>query len=274
MSGSTTELALKTAVDADDTADYLTLSLADSLRTLDALFNNVSGHNHGSAHQGGPIASIPVGSIPDGSITSAKIADGTISGADIAAGTITSGNIADGTILNQDLAIGQISGDRLQNGTITTTQIADGTIATGDLADGSVTTPKIAANSAQQLLGQYAATPAFSTSSTGTWIATPISLTVTTTGGLLRVTVNTSMSHSAVGGAWTLGIGSDGPPGAALLIAMSAITNQLVPITPVIYSAVAAGTHTITLYVNLSTAGTLTLSNAITHTMYIVEQKR
>lgn len=56
MAGTTTELALSTAVDTDDTADYLTLNLANSLRTIDALFNNVSGHTHASAHQGGPIA--------------------------------------------------------------------------------------------------------------------------------------------------------------------------------------------------------------------------
>ena len=56
MAGTTTELALSTAVDTDDTADYLTLNLANSLRTIDALFNNVTGHTHASAHQGGPIA--------------------------------------------------------------------------------------------------------------------------------------------------------------------------------------------------------------------------
>lgn len=56
MSGTTTELALSTAVDTDDDADYLTLSLANSLRTIDALFNNVTGHTHASSHQGGPIA--------------------------------------------------------------------------------------------------------------------------------------------------------------------------------------------------------------------------
>jgi hypothetical protein len=76
MSGATTELSLATAVDADDNADYLTLSLANSLRTVDALFNNVTGHTHGGAHQGGPIGSVPITAIPDGSITSAKIADG------------------------------------------------------------------------------------------------------------------------------------------------------------------------------------------------------
>jgi len=56
MPGSTVELNLKTAVDSDDNADYLTISLADSLRTLDALFSSATGHNHsGAAHQGGAI---------------------------------------------------------------------------------------------------------------------------------------------------------------------------------------------------------------------------
>ena len=94
MPGTTTELGLATAIDQDDNADYLTINLADSLRTVDALFNNVTGHNHGSAHQGGPITSIPAGSIPDGSITSAKIADGTIATADIGDSQITTLKIA------------------------------------------------------------------------------------------------------------------------------------------------------------------------------------
>jgi hypothetical protein len=75
MSGSTTELALSTAVDTDDNADYLTLSLANSLRTVDALFNSITGHNHGGAHQGGAIAPA---AIPGGSITNAML------GADVA----------------------------------------------------------------------------------------------------------------------------------------------------------------------------------------------
>jgi hypothetical protein len=89
VSGSTTELNLKTAVDSDDTADYLTISLADSLRTVDALYNNVTGHNHSGAHQGGPIASVPATALADGSITSAKIADGAIVTVDLADGAVT-----------------------------------------------------------------------------------------------------------------------------------------------------------------------------------------
>jgi hypothetical protein len=70
MPGATTELNLATAVDSDDNADYLTLSLANSLRTVDALFNNLTGHNHGGAHQG---AAVAPAAIPGGSITNAQL---------------------------------------------------------------------------------------------------------------------------------------------------------------------------------------------------------
>jgi hypothetical protein len=91
MSGSTPELSLATAVDADDNADYLTINLANSLRTVDALFNNVTGHSHNGAHQGGPVAPAA------GSITSGMIADGTIVAADIANATITNAKLATDT---------------------------------------------------------------------------------------------------------------------------------------------------------------------------------
>lgn len=70
MSGATTELSLATAVDSDDNADYLTLSLANSLRTVDGLFNAVTGHTHNGSHQGAPV---PGASIPNGSITNAQL---------------------------------------------------------------------------------------------------------------------------------------------------------------------------------------------------------
>lgn len=55
MSNLTAELNLSTAVDDDDTADYLTQALADSLGVLDGLFNTATGHNHNGAHQGGSL---------------------------------------------------------------------------------------------------------------------------------------------------------------------------------------------------------------------------
>jgi len=100
MSGATTELNLSTAVDSDDNADYLTINLANSLRTLDALFNNVTGHSHNGAHQGGPVAPAA------GSITGGMIADGTIASTDI----------ADGSITNADLGPDVARGGLLSNG--------------------------------------------------------------------------------------------------------------------------------------------------------------
>jgi hypothetical protein len=131
----TPELGLQKALDADDTANYLDTSLANSLTTLDSLFSNVSGHTHGGVHQGGPISSVPASAIPDGSITSAKIADGSISTLDLADGAVTSVKIADGTIATGDLA----------DGAVTSAKIADGTIATADIAAGAITAPLLAA---------------------------------------------------------------------------------------------------------------------------------
>lgn len=55
MPNKTQELGLNLAVDNDDAADYETVYLSDSLTTVDGLFNQVTGHTHSGAHQGGPI---------------------------------------------------------------------------------------------------------------------------------------------------------------------------------------------------------------------------
>jgi hypothetical protein len=55
MSGLTSELALGTAVGGDDTANYLTLTLANALTTIDGEFSSATGHNHNGAHQGGAL---------------------------------------------------------------------------------------------------------------------------------------------------------------------------------------------------------------------------
>jgi hypothetical protein len=85
MPGNTPELNLKTAVDADDNADYLTISLASSLTTLDALFHSTTGHDHAAAHEGPPLGT---GAIVDGAITETKLADGAVTAAKLAGGTI------------------------------------------------------------------------------------------------------------------------------------------------------------------------------------------
>jgi len=145
VSGSTTELALSTAVDGDDNADYLTLDLANSLRTLDALFSNVTGHNHGAAHQGGTIANIPASALADGIITSAKIADGAIQTQDLADSSVTSIKIADGTIVTGDLADASVTSAKIVDGTIQTVDLADGIVTSIKIADGTIQGVDIAA---------------------------------------------------------------------------------------------------------------------------------
>jgi hypothetical protein len=85
MPGNTPELNLKTAVDSDDNADYLTISLASSLQTVDALFSSSTGHDHAGAHEGPPIGTT---AISDGAITTDKLADGAVTAGKLAGGTI------------------------------------------------------------------------------------------------------------------------------------------------------------------------------------------
>ena len=85
MSTLTPELGLVQAVDADDTADYLTLTagLAGSLAIVDGLFNSSTGHTHSGAHQGGALGAgaITTANLADGSVTTPKIADGAVTAA-------------------------------------------------------------------------------------------------------------------------------------------------------------------------------------------------
>jgi len=53
MTELTPELNLVKGEDTDDTADYLTIGLADSLSIIDGLFNATTGHAHNGSHQGG-----------------------------------------------------------------------------------------------------------------------------------------------------------------------------------------------------------------------------
>lgn len=120
----TPELGLQKALDADDTADYLDTSLANSLTTIDSLFSNTSGHTHGGVHQGAPIGSIPASAIPAGSIDSSKIADGAIQSIDLADGSVTTAKIAAGAVTSSSIADGTIQGADIAGNTITSDKIA------------------------------------------------------------------------------------------------------------------------------------------------------
>ena len=81
MSDLTGELNLALAIEEDDTSDYLTIGLRDSLNVVDGLFNSGTGHAHNGAHQGG---TIDPASFADNSMPGAKLIDGTVTAAKLA----------------------------------------------------------------------------------------------------------------------------------------------------------------------------------------------
>lgn len=151
----------------------------------------------------------------------------------------------------------------IPNGSITSAMIADGSIATADIAP----------NAVQQPLGLYAAPPTFSTTTLATWVPTPVSVSITSGGGLLRVELSMCIRHSAVGGIALTALGVDGVSGSTLNQCAVAIANGDVFAGWVTYVTPAAGTHTLAVYVYNNNAGTLAISPAIAG-LYVTEQKR
>lgn len=150
-------------------------------------------------------------------------------------------------------------------GSVTGAMIQDGTIGTVDIAP----------NQVQQQLGQYFAAPSFSSTTTATWLATPVSIAATTAGGLLRIEMFTSISHSTLGGIVLTTIGING---STALGGMSTFTSPgagyMVPVSYTLYQTLSAGANTFTLYVYNNNAGTLTLSSSVASLLSITEQKR
>lgn len=194
----TPELGLLKGVDADDTADYLATSLANSLTTVDALFNSVSGHTHNGPHQGAAI----------------------------------------------------------------------------EPAVGSITSSMIAPNAVQQQLGQFFGGVTFSTTTVSTWLVTPASVVVTSSGNLLRIEVSTALAHSLPGGLFFTTIGIDGTPQANLSQSQAPGANYMVSIAYTYYTTLSPGSHTIALYVQSANGGTLALSTLVGTVVSVTEQKR
>jgi len=140
---------------------------------------------------------------------------------------------------------------------------------------GSITTPMLAANAAQQLLGTWDGAATFSTTTTGTWQATPVSVSVTTGGGVIRIECAFSIYHSAANAGVYAGIYVDGVQLASNMVVNMPGNNSLLPISFVYYdTGRAAGAHTYALWLQNGNAGTLTLCNFNNSTLFITEQKR
>jgi hypothetical protein len=142
------------------------------------------------------------------------------------------------------------------------------------IADGSIGTADIAPNAVQSPIGQAFVTTAWSTTVVSSYVNTPLSVSVTTTGGMLRFEASMMMSHSVKSGAWLTGYSLDAVVQVNLSLVNSPDSNYLVPIAWVFYATPPAGTHTITVHALNQSAGTLTMVGGMTNCLWVTEQKR
>jgi hypothetical protein len=224
---------------------------------IQTLAQAVDQHNH-SAGKG--LVLDPT-AIPAGSITSAMIADGTIDTVDLKDGSITSAKIADGTIDTVDL----------KDGSVTTAKILDGTIATADIAAGAITTPKLAANAASQRIGNYGAVATFSSTTTSTWLATPVSTgSITTSGLLTRMDGTLAIKHTAAAQIF-VGFQQDGAQQQALAMTSVQVAGNTVNVAFTYYFIPPAGAHTFTISLFTGSGGTLSLETSVAQYLNLTE---
>jgi len=166
---------------------------------------------------------------------------------------------------NGAFADNTLNGSKLIDGTVTSAKIADGTIVAADLAADAVT---------QWVT--YEAIATFSSTVTGSYVPTPVTLpALMTTGGRLQLWCSFALAHSAGPGALVrAAIMRDGSAVAALSIYHNAAVNQVIPCSFVFSDLPAAGAHTYTLALYNVTAGTMSLDGGTTASMIATEFKR
>ena len=150
--------------------------------------------------------------------------------------------------------------------------LTDGSITSAKLADGSVTTAKLAASAAQQYLGGYISGGSSPVYAQGAWVETAIQVTVTTSGGYVRIEAGAQLYMQALGYVM-YGIGWDGTMQAALGTIHEQTANNQIPVTFVYYHLPAAGTRRYAVWVNPQGA-TVTIWNGVASWMWVNEQKR
>lgn len=136
-------------------------------------------------------------------------------------------------------------------GTITSAMIADGTITASDLAAGAATA----------LVGSYQNIPSFSTTTVGSWIDTPITVTFTATGAQVMLWADICLLHSASGGAAYVGIAKDGTIiSSTLAVYQNTGANINLSLAMNILDTPTATSHTYRVQVYNTNAGTLSCS--------------
>lgn len=156
----------------------------------------------------------------------------------------------------------------IPDGSITSAKIADGAIATADIAVGAVTS----------LLGNYQAGTTFSSTTTGTWLATPVGFSSTYDGAsLVYVCCTVTVSHSVSGAQILVGIARDGTVlgGIGAGVYQSAAANQPQTISVhVVDSAAPSGSRSWGLYLMNQNAGTASIIAGVYSTLQAWEWRR
>lgn len=144
------------------------------------------------------------------------------------------------------------------------------TILVDPLQTGVVSTQMIAANATQQLLGSQSG-QGFSTTTVSTWVATPLSATVTTSGGMLRMFYSLGGACSTAGNSFYTGLGWSGVVQVQLTLTKQALAAATANCAAEFYAALPAGTYTIGVWINQD-AGSFQFNGP--NYLYINEQKR
>ena len=151
----------------------------------------------------------------------------------------------------------------------------DGLVSMDQLAVAQgIPTSQIQANAVQQPLGNYQASPTWNTNVQNAWVQTPIAVTVTTAGGLLRCEWTVTLFHSAVNGQWFVGFGWDNGVTFIAGFGWSSVANLPVTVSGIYYVTLGAGPHPIAVWVDSLSVGTLNVHTSILQTLWVTEQKR
>jgi hypothetical protein len=198
-------------------------------------------------------------------------------------GVVTSGMILDGTIVAADMAAGAAAGNvgalgGVLNGTLPNPGMAAGAAAAnvgslGGVLTGTLPNPGLAAGAAQALVGAYTGLPGFSTSTTGTWIGTPVNVTFSSRAVNTRLECQVVVSHTTANAQVFAALYVDGTPLNVRLHTFPSAANQPFTLTLIDYTIPAAGGHTIQLYLLNNTAGTLSTWAGINGTLWVTEQR-
>jgi hypothetical protein len=178
-----------------------------------------------------------------------------------------------------------IPGSAIQDGAITSAKIADGTIQSTDLADNIITSAKVVDGSLgsadlnpsakiRQAGAKYIAAATFSSTTTSSYVMTPVLVTATLTGQkTVQVHFNVPLQHNTATAVILVGLAIDGGSIAQIgTWAVPAANSSTSKSGSYIYDggAIPAGSHTFTIAL-FSTAGTMSLNSGAAAHLWVTE---